>query len=125
MSKSYLFQSFLLRGNHPVLCIFPDVLVNVDIVDLHVTTIGDQLHTAASLLHAEVDAEGQVQSLQSCARVGPTLLCVQDKLAETLVDHWVKECKIMKPDWSSEDELKIIRPRLQFVSLCKSHLNLP
>ena len=102
----YLLQSFLLRGDHPVLCVLPDVLVDVDVVHLGVSPRGHEVHTAASLLHTEINAEGEVQRLQGAPALRPAFLSVHHKLPQALVDDGVEECEIVEPDGSAQDELR-------------------
>ena len=70
-------------------------------------TIIDELNASTPLLDAQVDAECQIKSLQSRSIVTPWLLCIHHKLPQTLVDDRVKEGKVMEPDRSSQDVLKM------------------
>ena len=103
----HLFQCFLLRGDHPVLGVLPDVLVDVDAVDLHVAAVGDELGAAAALLRAQVDAEGEVERLERGAALAPALLRVHHQLPQTLVDNGVEECEVVEADGSTKNVLKI------------------
>ena len=101
-----LFQCLLLRGDHPVLGVLPDVLVDVDAVDLHVAAVSYELGAAAALLRAQVDAEGEVERLERGAALAPALLRVHHQLPQTLVDDGVEECEVVEPDGSAQDELR-------------------
>ena len=102
----YLLQSLLLRGDHPVLCVLPHVLVDVDVVHLGVSPSRHQLHTAAALLHTEINAEGEVQRLQGTPALQSRLLRVHHQLPQALVDDGVEECEIVEPDGSAQDKLR-------------------
>merc|ERR1711863_101784 len=58
-----LLQRLFLAAYHPVMGIFPHILVDVSACNLHISTPLDEFNTSSSFLNTKVNGEGQVQCL--------------------------------------------------------------